>query len=201
MKNYQEYLKLQLEKLESFESEKDLYKNGQEKAIDHLFSKMGVDKEQSILDICCGDGIGLKHFKEQGFLNVTGVELNPRKFEKAKSYGFPVYNIDFHDLSIFHDNTFDVVYSSHSIEHAYTAQKVVSEMVRVLKPGGKFIVILPYPDHQTNGGHDARTQIGSDIEDEGRTLIAFFTNFGLRIEYKVFDVYREPEIWLVFIKG
>lgn len=197
---YKEYLKLQLETLQSFESTNPKYIEGQCRAINHLFNEAGVKKLDVILDVCCGDGVGLKKLREDGYTHVIGVELNPRKVQEAKKTEYLVYEQDFHDLSIFSDNLFDVVYSSHSIEHAYDANKVVEELVRVLKPGGKLIVVLPYPDHQTNGGHNARTQLGSDIEDNGKTLILFFENFALNLLYKKFDYFREPEIWMIYGK-
>lgn len=43
------------------------------------------------------------------------------------------------------DEQFDIVYCSHVLEHVYPHEvhKVVSEFHRVLKPGGKAIIIVP----------------------------------------------------------
>jgi SAM-dependent methyltransferase len=43
----------------------------------------------------------------------------------------------------FRDNTFDVVYASHVVEHIKDDRAALSEMKRVLKPGG--IAIIPVP--------------------------------------------------------
>ena len=54
-----------------------------------------------------------------------------------------------HDLSCFTDRSFDIVYSSHTIEHAYHPRRVVKELTRVLRSDGELIVVLPYPDTGT----------------------------------------------------
>lgn len=200
-RTYEEYLKLQLQTLESFESNHSKYQEGQDKAIDLLFTEAKVEKLDSILDICCGDGVGLRKLKKDNYQHVYGVELNKRKYEIAEQIGYPVSNIDFHDLSIFQDDSFDVVYSSHSIEHAYDAKKVISELIRVLKKAGKLIVIIPYPDKQENGGHDARIQIKSNIEDSGKSVREYFESFGLTTVFQKIDSFREPEIWFIFQKN
>jgi SAM-dependent methyltransferase len=43
----------------------------------------------------------------------------------------------------FPDSSFDVVYSSQVLEHVQNPDRVISETVRVLKPGGAFIHIFP----------------------------------------------------------
>lgn len=39
------------------------------------------------------------------------------------------------------DSTFDAVYATESLEHAVEIERAVSEMCRVLKPGGKLVII------------------------------------------------------------
>jgi SAM-dependent methyltransferase len=41
------------------------------------------------------------------------------------------------------DNYFDVIYSKSVIEHFYYPEKLVQEIFRVLKPGGKVITLCP----------------------------------------------------------
>ena len=45
----------------------------------------------------------------------------------------------------FEDNTFDLVYASHVLEHIpwYKVEEVVKEWVRILKPGGVLEVWVP----------------------------------------------------------
>lgn len=198
--SYEEYEKLQKETLRSFESDHEKYLLGQERAIDSLFTMGCIQPTYKVLDCACGDGVGLRKFRALGFTDVVGVEFSPEKAERADKYGYPVHRLDFHDLATFDDSTFDVVYSSHSLEHAYYPHQAIDELVRVLKSRGTMIVILPYPDHQTNGGHEGRHELGSYVVDEACTVERTFNKHGLITFRKMFDHYREPEVWFIFHK-
>ena len=50
---------------------------------------------------------------------------------------------DARDLSIFSDNVFDFVFSSHLLEDFEDTDAVVWEWARVLKPGGNLVVYCP----------------------------------------------------------
>jgi ubiquinone/menaquinone biosynthesis C-methylase UbiE len=63
------------------------------------------------LDIACGDGVGLKVFKEMVFKNVIGVELSNEKIEKAMKIGYKIFKADMHNLDIFNNDYFDIIYS------------------------------------------------------------------------------------------
>ncbi|MBU1203303.1 class I SAM-dependent methyltransferase [Patescibacteria group bacterium] len=53
------------------------------------------------------------------------------------------YNYDIHDLK-FVDNTFDAVVCNAVLEHVENPQKAISELHRVLKPGGLIWVEVPF---------------------------------------------------------
>lgn len=197
---YEEYEVLQKGQFCSFESEVPKWEEGQKRFISMNFTD--VDKTKSILDIACGDGVGLRCFRENKFADVTGVEFNQVKAIRAEKAGYPVIEADMHELSCFKSNSFDIVYSSHSIEHAYRPAVAISEMVRVLRKGGSFIVVLPYPDVRPESelAHGARYELGSYIEDLGEAVTTFFERLGVRLISKQFDEFREPEIWLRFEK-
>lgn len=99
-----------------------------------------------LLEIGFGTGTDLLQFARGGAL-VTGVDLTPRSAEIARRrfevYGF---NGDFitgdgEDLS-FPDESFDVVYSFGVLHHTPDTPRAVGEIQRILKPGGKAIVML-----------------------------------------------------------
>jgi SAM-dependent methyltransferase len=52
------------------------------------------------------------------------------------------YHFDLHDVP-FDDNTYDVVICNHVMEHVDDDQKCMSELYRVLKPGGWAIMQVP----------------------------------------------------------
>ena len=50
--------------------------------------------------------------------------------------------MDMHDMS-FSDNSFDIVFSCHSFEHAYDPVRAAQEIVRVLRPRGIVAIEVP----------------------------------------------------------
>lgn len=55
------------------------------------------------------------------------------------------YKSDVSDLSMFEDNSADLIYACHVLEHfkRYETERVLTEMYRVLKPGGILRVAVP----------------------------------------------------------
>jgi ubiquinone/menaquinone biosynthesis C-methylase UbiE len=110
-------------------------------------------KGRAVLEIGCGLGTDLLQFARAG-AHVTGVDLTPRAVELT-SRRFDVYGVegrfqveDAEELS-FLDDTFDLVYSNGVLHHTPNTQKAVDEIRRVLKPGGRVIVML-YHKHSYN---------------------------------------------------
>ncbi|MFA6532949.1 MAG: class I SAM-dependent methyltransferase [Patescibacteria group bacterium] len=200
VKNYEEYTSLQKKTFCSFESQNELWSKGQERYVKNNFGK--TNRNVSILDIACGDGVGLREFKKLRFKNVIGVEFNHQKAILAKKIGYKVYECDMHDLTIFKDGKFDIIYSSHTIEHSYYPKKVITELLRILKPNGKLYVVLPYPDDQKFNikAHGAKFELGTHKNDYGKSVIVYFKKIGFSLIKKSFDSFREPEIWLEFKK-
>ena len=196
--SYDKYLYYQNTKYSSFESNNHKWKEGQERYLNEVFSSM--DRDLNILDIACGDGVGLRHMRKMGFKRITGVELNLSKASIAKEDGISIINSDMHDLAIISDNEFDIVYSSHTLEHAYKPNIVVSEFTRILKKNGLLYIVLPYPDQNIHNdeAHGGKYELGTNILDNGETVINFFLERGLSLIEKKFDSFREPEIWLIF---
>ena len=189
-----EYERLQTEQYFSYESESSKARAGQERFIRLTFTGMSCDL--SILDLGCGDGIGLRCFREMGFENVIGIDLSFDKVEFAKQYGYKVMRHDIHSL-LFCNERFDVVYSSHSLEHAQNPKLVLTEVSRVLKKDGLFILVLPFPDAGPLDAHCGKEILGTVVDDQGEKVIKFIESFEFVLEKKSFDNYRETEIWLV----
>jgi ubiquinone/menaquinone biosynthesis C-methylase UbiE len=101
---------------------------------------------KTLLEVGCGTGTDLLQFARGGAL-VTGVDLTPRSIEIARQR-FAVYEQqgefgegDAENLP-FPDNSFDVVYSFSVIHHTPDTKQAAQEIYRVLKPGGKAIVMV-----------------------------------------------------------
>lgn len=198
---YKDYVKKQKCDGCSLESDNFLWRNGQIRFIKKMFGKL--DRDKKLLDIACGDGVGLRQFKKMNFKNVVGVEFNAVKAKLAKKIGYKVCKCDMHDLRKLNGTTFDVIYSSHTLEHAYDIRKVLKEFGRFLKSDGLLVVVLPYPDmHDFNREiHVAKYMIGLDKDDDGKSVVRFFKKNGFLVKRKTYDYYREPEIWLEMTKA
>jgi MPBQ/MSBQ methyltransferase len=107
-----------------------------------------TDSGAKVLDVGCGFG-GTSRYLAKALgsdAHVTGITLSPnqvkRGTELAKEQNVP--NVKFQVMDAlrmdFPDNTFDIVWACESGEHMPDKQAYISEMMRVLKPGGKFVM-------------------------------------------------------------
>lgn len=101
---------------------------------------------KKLLEIGCGMGLDLLCFAQKG-AEVIGLDLTPKHIELARKlfgiYEFPVQLLigDAESLD-FKSNSVDVVYSFGVLHHTPHINKAISEIFRVLKPGGQAIVGL-----------------------------------------------------------
>lgn len=107
-----------------------------------------------VLDVGCGQGVALEIFRDAG-LDATGITLGP-DVEACRSKGLKVLEMDFAFLD-FDDQSFDLVWCRHAIEHSVFPFFTLAELHRVLRPGGVLYLEVPAPDtscrHQTNQNH------------------------------------------------
>lgn len=86
--------------------------------------------------LCIGsrNSYEIDYFRSCGFTDVTGIDL----FSEHPA----IKVMDMHALT-FTDDSFDIIYSAHSLEHAYDSAKVIAEIARVARPGALVIVETP----------------------------------------------------------
>jgi 2-polyprenyl-3-methyl-5-hydroxy-6-metoxy-1,4-benzoquinol methylase len=97
--------------------------------------------EAKVLDVGCGSGVLLARMKSLGW-ETEGVEIDPGGVEAARARGVTVHQGQLADAQ-FPDNHFDAVHSAHVIEHVYDPVALLRECFRILKPGGRLVVITP----------------------------------------------------------
>jgi ubiquinone/menaquinone biosynthesis C-methylase UbiE len=108
-----------------------------------VFLKKIAEKSKKILDVGCGEGTHLASFvphKNQG----VGIDVNQYAITLAKKQ-FPQYQfINFNGQKIStQNNYFDLVYSTFVLEHTLFPEKIINEMIRVLKLNGTLVLICP----------------------------------------------------------
>ncbi|KAI8072630.1 S-adenosyl-L-methionine-dependent methyltransferase [Gongronella butleri] len=111
-----------------------------------LALKLGLRRDQRVLDVGCGVGGPLREvIKASGGAHVTGINNNAYQIERcigyAEKYGLSdrcgFIKGDFTAMPVA-EATFDAVFSVEATVHAPRLEMVYGEIFRVLKPGGRF---------------------------------------------------------------
>jgi SAM-dependent methyltransferase len=125
-----------------------------ERIVEHIFVHTRLPRPPArVLDLGCAESTSSLEMASLGF-DVVGVDLRPLPLEHPN---FRMLIADIGNLPL-PDASFDVVVSLSTIEHVgldwYTPSpdgtsdhKVVAEVKRLLKPGGRFILTVPFGQH------------------------------------------------------
>ena len=107
--------------------------------------RLGISRGDHILEVGVGTGINLPLYPRA--CKVTGIDLSDSMLEKARSRILrnDVRNVRLLQMDAaalkFPDNSFDVVYAPYVISVVPDPVQVVSEMRRVCRRGGRFILL------------------------------------------------------------
>ncbi|MFC1632736.1 methyltransferase domain-containing protein [Patescibacteria group bacterium] len=102
-------------------------------------------KDSKILDSGAGDGPMTVYFAQNGFKNITGMDISQKRIDRLNEF-LHKNNLPGKGLTgdvfnhPFEDSAYDVVISSEVIEHLHDPDKALRDMVRVLKPGGTLLL-------------------------------------------------------------
>ena len=101
--------------------------------------------EIRVLDASCGFGIFVRFFRELG-LDVVGSDISASAIARAKQInsGTRFVTASVEEALPFDDASFDVVWFGETLAQLFDGHKALSELNRVLKPGGKLILTTPY---------------------------------------------------------
>jgi 2-polyprenyl-3-methyl-5-hydroxy-6-metoxy-1,4-benzoquinol methylase len=118
----------------------------------YKFAEQFVKKDNVVLDVPCGSGYGTKLLSSKGAM-IYGIDINKDAIEHANEFfkndldNFCIGDAE--DLrKIFPDDKFfDVIISLEGIEHFNNPNHFLSEVERLLKTKGKFIISTPRKPH------------------------------------------------------
>ncbi len=100
-------------------------------------------KPGRILDIGCGRGLMLKELKEHGW-ECFGTEYSAKAAAATSEFlGIPIQVTTDIRTCTYPDHSFDVVTLWHVFEHIPNPIEILSEIRRILKPGGLVIIEVP----------------------------------------------------------
>lgn len=94
---------------------------------------------RDVLEVGCGRG-HLLRVLQAADANAVGVDVNPQAIAQGVADGMSVAEAD---ALPFPDHHFDALVSVHTIEHLPDLHDALTEMVRVLRPGGRLLLIYP----------------------------------------------------------
>jgi len=95
-----------------------------------------------VLDVGCATGYIAEILTGEGY-RVTGLELNSRMVEEARTRGVDVIQHDLEEPLPLPDGSFEAVHVCEVIEHIYDTGGLLRELRRVLVPGGVLIMSTP----------------------------------------------------------
>ena len=113
---------------------------------EHLRAKQIADK--NLLEIGCGIGIDTITLASLGFREVIGVDISDTaiRIARDRAKANNISSVRFEKANAeslnFPDDWFDFVYSFGVIHHTPSIRNAIAEIHRVLKPGGRAIVMI-----------------------------------------------------------
>lgn len=105
-----------------------------------------IRPHDTVLDFGCGYGdiLAALHCARR-----IGVEPNPEPRQEAANLGLEVHA----STEELPDAFVDVVISNHCLEHSRRPLDEILQLVRVIKPGGRFVIVVPIDDWRTQRHH------------------------------------------------
>jgi len=165
--------------------------------------------EGSVLDVACGTGDMMVELLKQG-CKVTGIDLSEemlaiaKKKTAAANFQFSIVNFQLGDAEAlpFADGEFDVVTCAFGVRNFVHLEAGLREMLRVLKPGGKLVIlelttpdsplikpfyrlytshVIPWLGCRLAGNHEAYTYLPASIErfPKGDAFMAILRGLGV----------------------
>jgi ubiquinone/menaquinone biosynthesis C-methylase UbiE len=172
---------------------------------DYMHSVFEFDKYsgKKVLEIGCGGGIDSAEFARNGALvtSTDFTEIGVRTTsELLKEAGLPVNAVQADATNLqFEDETFDCVYSFGVLHHVPDIDKALSEIKRVLKPGGRIMVMLYNKDSLLYGYSIVYLRGIADNQLEKLNMDELLAKYSERKEENPFSrVYTKTEAKALF---
>jgi ubiquinone/menaquinone biosynthesis C-methylase UbiE len=135
----------------------DIHKKYGSRDIDEwMLHVLNPQKGTKILDVGCGTGKQCFLFYKalQGEADITGGDVNPELLEKAREENAKIGNrikfidLDFNQRFPIQDNQYDLLTSCFAIYYSTDIPFTISEIHRVITPGGRLFTTGPMPENK-----------------------------------------------------
>lgn len=145
-----------------------------------LFYNTKIDRDSKIIDLGYGDGSFLKSLEKN--------KIKPR------GYDFDTVNFENDEIPE-SSNSLDFITCNSVIEHLNDATNLLEEAFRILKPGGKFILITPNFSYDYKNFYDDPTHINPFTVEKLKTILEI-NNFK-NIKILPWIVMKNPILWKI----
>jgi SAM-dependent methyltransferase len=149
-----------------------------------IVSAIAAAHPSRVLEVGCGWGELARRIADEVGAEVTATDLSPHMVELARAAGIAATVEDVQHLS-FADETFDVVVAAWMLYHVPERDRALSEIVRVLRPGGRLVATTNSIFHL----QELRELVGS-----GRSSIAFSRESGNELLARHFERVEREDI-------
>ncbi|MDP3900368.1 MAG: methyltransferase domain-containing protein [bacterium] len=180
MKNY----------LQVYYSEKaKAYTGYPDKLCRYLAERFGISQGSRLIDVGCGRGEFLLGFQRAGCL-AEGLDIRRYGGALLEKFKIKTANIE-RDRFPYEDESFDAVFSKSVIEHLHNPENFLGECQRILKLGGRLIVMTPDWQSQRYVFYSDHTHVQPYVE---LGLARVLDLYGFKeIETELF--YQLPLLW------
>jgi len=118
------------------------------------FAENKIPKKSFVLEVGCGEGYGTSMLSKKA-KKIIGIDVDKKIIEHAsKKYGTEKCRFEVYDGKKipYKNNVFDAVVSFQVIEHVKDDKNYVSEIWRVLRKNGIFLITTPNRTHRLKPG-------------------------------------------------
>ncbi|MCK5536346.1 MAG: class I SAM-dependent methyltransferase [Bacteroidales bacterium] len=138
-------------------------------------------KPEKLIDLCCGTGNQLKILHRKGIKNTYGVDISEDMLAVAAKGSGANCKLEDATATSYQENEFDVAIISFALHEKpfEVAQGIVAEALRLVKEGGKIIIVDYVFDNSAKPlGKKAVTFIEQNAGDEHYANFMAFNNYG-----------------------
>lgn len=96
-----------------------------------MIESLGLPRDISILEVGCGAGNNLELFRDLGYKDIRGMDVNPEVWPILQRKGFTFWGFDITYGTIFTDNRFDLVFTAGVLIHLRAYRKAMKGMSRI----------------------------------------------------------------------
>jgi ubiquinone/menaquinone biosynthesis C-methylase UbiE len=153
---------------------------------------------KTVLELATGRGSNSSYLARKfGEVKFYGIDISKGQLDyayKKQRHNFEVRDGDYHNLSQFDSESFDIVFIIEALCYSQNKDKVLSEVYRILKPNGLFIVIDGYPTHQENYTKDELLAVKLIARGMALNDMESYENFMTKVQKNKFKVLKEENM-------